>query len=296
MLNTSANTVSVIIPCYNQSHFLKQAIESVIGQTYTNYEIILVDDGSTDNTKEIALQYPQVKYIYQKNKGLSAARNTGIKNSNGEYLVFLDSDDWLYPQALYTNVGYLQTNPDVAFVSGAHDKIFIDSGKVTEVKHYKSGDYFTHLLHHNFIGMIAAVMFRRWVFAEFEFDTTLKACEDYDLYLNVAKQFPLLHHTNKISAYRIHSNSMSADPLYMLNTVLMVKKRYVSSIKTKSQMIKFEKGNKFYKDFYYNELYLKVNSNKYNLGFKQFQLILLNKPHYILRFIKDKIVSIFQLK
>src|SRR5215218_5526383 len=96
--------VSVIITTYNHSHYLPQAISSVLRQDFQNKEIIVVDDGSKDNTKEIVAQYPQVRYIYQTNKGLSAARNTGIDNSTGEYLIFLDADDWFFEGCLKESV------------------------------------------------------------------------------------------------------------------------------------------------------------------------------------------------
>ena len=92
--------VSVVIPCYNQAHFLGEAIESVFKQTYKHFEIVVVDDGSTDNTSEVARRYSGIRCIEQVNQGLSAARNTGIRESKGEYLVFLDADDRLYPIAL----------------------------------------------------------------------------------------------------------------------------------------------------------------------------------------------------
>src|SRR5687768_491351 len=112
--------ISVIIPCYNHSHYLSTAIESVLTQSHKAVEIVVVDDGSVDATKQVALSYPGVKYVYQSNQGLSAARNMGIRNSTGQYLVFLDADDWLYPQALQTNLHYLLQNPKAAFVSGAY--------------------------------------------------------------------------------------------------------------------------------------------------------------------------------
>ncbi len=85
--------VSIIIPCFNYGRYLRDAIESVISQGYPHKEIIVVDDGSSDETKQIAEKYQDVKYVYQDNQGLSAARNTGIKNSRGDFLVFLDADD-----------------------------------------------------------------------------------------------------------------------------------------------------------------------------------------------------------
>src|SRR5690606_1422900 len=110
------NLISVVIPCYNYGHFLPIAIESVLNQTYLNKEIIVVDDGSSDNTAEVATSYEEVKYIYQKNRGLSAARNLGAAHSNGEYLVFLDADDWLYPKALEINAAYFRKKPSLKLV------------------------------------------------------------------------------------------------------------------------------------------------------------------------------------
>src|SRR5215217_62523 len=92
--------VSVVIPCYNQAHFLKEAIESVLKQSYAHYEIVVVDDGSTDETSEVASSYEGVRLIRQENRGLAEARNTGIKHSEGDFLVFLDADDRLLPEAL----------------------------------------------------------------------------------------------------------------------------------------------------------------------------------------------------
>ena len=92
--------VSVVIPSYNHARYLGAAVESVMAQTVRDVEIVIVDDGSTDDTREVAARYPQAKYIYQPNQGLSAARNTGIKHSSGRFLVFLDADDLLLPHAL----------------------------------------------------------------------------------------------------------------------------------------------------------------------------------------------------
>src|SRR5215208_5142350 len=93
-------TISVIIPCYNGAGFLSEAIESVLAQRYPDLETIVVDDGSTDNSLAIAAQYPEIRSISQRNAGVAAARNTGLRYSAGEYIVFLDQDDRLLPDAL----------------------------------------------------------------------------------------------------------------------------------------------------------------------------------------------------
>src|SRR5215217_8951250 len=110
--------VSVIIPCYNQAHFLSEAIQSVLAQSYPHFEIIVVDDGSTDTTSQVASRYPEVRCIRQNNQGLSGARNSGFAQSKGSYLVFLDADDRLLPGALETGLECLKAHPECAFVSG----------------------------------------------------------------------------------------------------------------------------------------------------------------------------------
>src|ERR687898_3129642 len=117
---TGAALVTVVIPCYNQAHFLGEAIESVLSQSYPNFEILVVDDGSPDDTSEVASRYPpqQVRLISQKNQGVSAARNTGIGHARGEYVVFLDADDRLLPEALEAGGGGPGARPERALVSG----------------------------------------------------------------------------------------------------------------------------------------------------------------------------------
>lgn len=111
-------TVSVIIPTYNRAQFVGRAIESILNQTYADLELIVVDDGSTDNTEQVVKSYKdsRVVYVWQENKERSAARNTGIQVSRGRYIAFLDSDDWFLPHKLAVQVPVLETQPDVGIV------------------------------------------------------------------------------------------------------------------------------------------------------------------------------------
>ena len=104
--------VSVVIPSYNSAQFLPEAIESVLEQSYPHFEVIVVDDGSTDDTKEVCDRYPKVKYFYQKNQGHATARNTGLRISTGEYIIFLDSDDCLLPEAIEIGVNHLNRSEE----------------------------------------------------------------------------------------------------------------------------------------------------------------------------------------
>src|SRR3984885_16091348 len=111
--------VSVVIPCYNGEAFLREAIESALEQSYQRVEVIVVDDGSTDRSSEIALQFP-VRYIRQPNRGLTKSRNLGVRKSRGSYVVFLDGDDRLKPDAVKTGLRVLAERPECAMAVGDH--------------------------------------------------------------------------------------------------------------------------------------------------------------------------------
>jgi glycosyltransferase involved in cell wall biosynthesis len=242
--------VSIVIPCYNQGRYLSRAIESVLAQTYGEYEILVVDDGSVDNTCEIAKRYPRVRYVYQNNQGLAAARNTGIKQSKGDCLVFLDSDDWLHPEALAINLRYLEERPELAFVSGAYEYFYETEKRSVKVIHDIKKNYYCNLLNRNFISMIAAVMFQKWVFTDLFFDTKLSVCEDYDLYLKIARKYPIKYHTEILAVYRIHTTNMSLNFPLMLDIsleVLDVQRKLLSSEEEKQWL---KKGEDFWKSYY----------------------------------------------
>ncbi len=242
--------VSVIIPCFNQAAYLAEAIESVRRQSFKPIEIIVVNDGSTDETEKIVKQFRDVNYIFQENRGLSAARNAGIKSSKGAFLVFLDADDWLYKDGILLNYTKMLEFPHLAFVSGAHDKVnshklILEEGMTpVESRHY------LHLLQGNYIGMHGAVMYNRAAFNHFLFDTDLKACEDYNLYLNIARIFPLHHHLGKIAAYRLHDSNMSSNEVMMLKAALFVLKKQKKYLISKSEVVAYRRGKKNWRNYY----------------------------------------------
>ncbi len=225
--------VSVIIPCYKQAHYLAEAIGSVLTQTYFNYEIIVIDDGSPDDTAAVAAQYP-VRYIYQENQGLSGARNTGIDNSRGQYLVFLDADDRLTPNALQVGIDCFHLHPKCAFVSGHHRYIKGDGSLLNEYPPEPiDQNYYLALLKRNYIGMHATVMYQRHIFDIVGgFDTSLLSCEDYDLYLRIARQFSICRHHQITAEYRWHDANMTSNASRMLataSTVLQSQQPYISN-------------------------------------------------------------------
>src|SRR5438093_12919445 len=172
----ASGQVSVIIPCYNQAHFLHEAIESVLAQTYSTREIIVVNDGSTDSTAEVAGRYSAVRHIYQENAGPSAARNTGLKETSGEYLVFLDADDRLLPEALEIGVDCLRQHPECAFASG-FCRLIIGSLLSSPKQLHVVRDHYLELLRGNYIWCPGSVIYRRTAFEVVKgFDISLGPC------------------------------------------------------------------------------------------------------------------------
>jgi glycosyltransferase involved in cell wall biosynthesis/peptidoglycan/xylan/chitin deacetylase (PgdA/CDA1 family) len=228
-LMVEPSLVSVVVPCYNHAHFLGEAIESALAQTYPYLEIIVVDDGSSDNTREVAARYPQVRYVRQENQGLAAARNTGLRHSTGSYLVFLDADDRLLSQAVEMGLHQLQAHPDCAFAFGRWRQIAVDGSPLPKAPIPRieiEGDHYVCLLQRNHVEMHATVVYRRTALeAVGAFDPTLRAAEDYDLYLRIARQYPICSHGAIVAEYRRYGSNMTNDPALMLRSAVTVLRR-----------------------------------------------------------------------
>ena len=243
--------VSVVIPCYNLGRYLAQAIESVLNQSYSNCEIVVIDDGSTDDTALVCKAYPQVKYVFAHRVGVSAARNLGVANSTGSFLMFLDADDYLYPGAIELNLWYFEQYKDVVMVSGAHQRVDAEGRVLPSADDLAVLEHcYTRLLEGNYIGMESSVMYRRDLFFSFFFDLRLKTCEDYDINLNITRYFAAMAHTHKIVAYRIHGQNMSANKGLMLQQAIKVLERQKSRLKTDAEIEAYNKGIKNWTHYY----------------------------------------------
>lgn len=185
--------VSVIIPTYNRGRMLKEAIDSVLGQDYPHFDLVVVDDGSTDATAELLKTYGQdLVVIRQPNRGVSAARNAGIAAASGRYIAFLDSDDLWLPQKLTRQVQFFNLHPEALICQT--EEIWIRNGRRVnpKLRHTKlSGMIFEPSLHLCLVSP-SAVMIRRSLFDKVGlFDESLPACEDYDLWLRVSCRYPV---------------------------------------------------------------------------------------------------------
>ena len=185
-------TVSVIVPTYNRADWLGNTLRSVLRQTFIDFELIVVDDGSTDDTESVVQSFPRVQYVrLQENLGVSGARNTGLSRAVGRYICFLDSDDLWCERKLEVQVGWMESNADYPVCYT--DEIWIRRGvRVNPMnKHRKySGDIFRHCLPLCIVSPSSA-MLRASLFDEVgAFDESLPACEDYDLWLRIAVKYP----------------------------------------------------------------------------------------------------------
>lgn len=185
--------VSIIIPTHNRKAFVLEAIDSVLAQTYEGFELIVVDDGSADGTREALKRYEEsLLYLYQANQGVSTARNNGLALAQGEFIAFLDSDDLWLPKKLAVQVAFMDQHPQALICYT--DELWIRRGKRVNPKkrHAKySGEIYPHCLPLCIISPSSALM-RRGLFEQVgTFDPRLSVCEDYDLWLRVAALFPV---------------------------------------------------------------------------------------------------------
>ncbi|MEE4265060.1 MAG: glycosyltransferase [Desulfobacteraceae bacterium] len=207
--------VSVIIPTYNRAWVLKEAIDSVLAQDFRDFELIVVDDGSTDNTGQILDAYHQdLMVIRQPNKGVSAARNRGIAAAGGGLIAFLDSDDLWLPRKLSSQIDFFNSNP--AAVINQTEEIWIRNGVRVNprTRHHKlSGMIFEPSLALCLVSP-SAVMMKRSLFDEVGlFDEDLPACEDYDLWLRISWRYPVhLIETPLIIKRGGHGDQLSKAP------------------------------------------------------------------------------------
>ncbi|MEO1395326.1 MAG: glycosyltransferase family A protein [Cyanobacteria bacterium J06634_5] len=207
--------VSIVIPAYNAMEYLPHTVESVLQQTFRDFEVVIVNDGSTDNIKywfDQAVRDPRFRLISQENQGIAGARNAGIANTQGEFIAFLDADDLWHPSKLKKQVQALRNNPDVGLAYTwlqYTDEHAIPTGRV--VTSSFQGDVWKQLTAFNFVGCGSNAMVRRTCFkAVGNFDHSLGSyVEDWDMWLRIAKHSPFAVIKEPLVYNRKHADSCS---------------------------------------------------------------------------------------
>ncbi|MUG99149.1 glycosyltransferase [Scytonema sp. UIC 10036] len=235
--------VSVVIPAYNAIAYLPETMESVLSQTYDSFEVIVVNDGSLDETEQwvAQIQDPRVKLISQENQGLSGARNTGIFHARGDYIAFLDSDDIWEPTKLEKQASILDECPEVGLVYTWVAYINEQSQSTGKVfKHQAEGDVWKKLTEHNIVECGSVAMVRRSCFENCGvFDRSLVSfVEDWDMWLRIASKYPFKVVKEPLVYYRQRSNSASKNWEAMEQSFRIVIEKAFASVPNELQYLK----------------------------------------------------------
>lgn len=250
---TSNRLVSVIIPVYNSAKYITDAIDSVLAQTYKNYEIIIVNDGSTDSTAEVVKKYlrsqildhrPQaIRYVYQENKGPSAARNRGIKEAKGEYIAFLDSDDVWLPEKIELQMAEILKSPSLGLITCGE----INVNLINSTEEYSYGlrglnrnKALNLLLLKNIIHGGSPVLIRKECLDRVGlFDEKLQVAEDWDLWLRICRHYDFKGIDKPLVKILIRENSQCSDGYKnIINEIRFLDKVFSDSSFKKNWIIK----------------------------------------------------------
>ena len=213
--------VSVILTTYNGATrgYLNSAIESVLNQTFKDYELIIVDDGSTDNTKSSCSKFltrPNVSYLYKENGGPASARNIGVKKSKGEFICFIDDDDLWNQNKLEKQVNFFRNQSDkkIGMIYTSIEFIY-KNGKAKRIKFSNTnGNIYKELFLENIINATSSVMIKKNVFDKvgyFNENELIKGCEDYEMWIRIAKVFDIYSLNEVLVKYRLHDISLSSN-------------------------------------------------------------------------------------
>ena len=240
------NLVSIIIPCYNQAQYLPAALQSILEQSYTNWECIIVNDGSSDNTETIANDWCKkdirFKYFFKENGGLSSARNLGLANSKGDFILFLDSDDFIAPEKLLLSVKSFMEDTSLDLVITDFNSVL--GAKLVQLEPFVKLADFTfnleNILHKWDLGFsipIHCALFKKDSVGDIRFNEKLKAKEDWLFWIQFFKSDSRTLYINQpLVTYRMHEDSMTKNVLLMNNNQELV----INLIKKELNATEFE--------------------------------------------------------
>lgn len=268
--------ISVIIPAYNSGKYIEETLHSVFNQTYSDIEIIVVNDGSTDDTLDIISKYSDKIRVYDRsNQGVSSARNFAAKEANGDWLAFIDADDLWLPNKLQTQVNGLNTcrwSHTNSFYIGENQD---GTTKRSDLTPQHGGHVFNQLLTNNFITTSTVLVDKSLFLEHGGFDESLEALEDWKLWLDISKSEAIGYHEEALAEYRVYSGSTSRKARKVLPLHLYVINETFNELPNDSEHSKLKKSALIQsysicsyiaedaKDFYYS-LLCAINALKQN--------------------------------
>lgn len=207
--------ISVITPTYNRARFLPAAVASVLSQTFGDFELIIVDDGSEDNTPDVLKPFfadRRVRYVYQENQGQSHARNLALKQATGDFIAFLDSDDVWARDKLEKQLAVFRANSEVDIVHG-DEAIINEQGSVVSLQNMRrySGRITRYLLADNSVSITTALVRRRCFDEMGGFDTSVGVADDYELWLRFSARYCYQYEPGIVASYRVMADQISSD-------------------------------------------------------------------------------------
>jgi|APLak6261660231_1056022.scaffolds.fasta_scaffold10261_1 glycosyltransferase involved in cell wall biosynthesis len=215
--------VSIIMPVYNGERYISKAIESVLSQTYQNFELIIVNDGSTDNSKAVIDTYlkdPRIRYIEQHNAGVAAARNTAIKKSQGELIGFLDQDDLWLPEKIENQIQYFKNHQNISLVYSDYivlNELENSSHRQRDLIPFDpSQSNLISIFTQNRIGVLTVLVKKQCVIDSGLLEEELKGTDDYELWLRLALDYEFQYIPLLLATYRWHGKNISSDALHMM--------------------------------------------------------------------------------
>jgi glycosyltransferase involved in cell wall biosynthesis len=255
--------VSVIIPAYNHGQFIGQTLESVFSQTFLDFEVIVVNDGSPDDTEEVLRSYIErgrIRYFRQDNQGVAAARNRGASEAIGEYLAFLDDDDYWPPDKLDWQVAAMESC-DAVMVVGTNDSERLPASTKVLPKVAPLILSTCKLFKRNMIGSPGQTLIRRAAFEAVEgFDQNIWGVDDYDLWIRLSHEGQIQKHWKLALFYRFHDTNASLDHARMASSLMKVIRKN-TGIAGNSQMPKFEKfGYRFHFNYFGKKMIWKAGA------------------------------------
>lgn len=285
--------ISIVIPTYNHARYIGEAIESALAQTCPAHEILVVDNDSTDNTRDVVAGYRQVRYIHQTNQGICGSSNRGLREATGDYVVFLHSDDHLLPNHLETSLRAFHDRPNAGLVSGDYRWFGVEGTWHTHTCG-TSPDEYGALLRFNYIGPPIVVMFTRDALLKVGgFRQEFAYTSDTETYLRVAQRYPIYCHHTVVAEYRRHDGQHSLKWDLLLKSAVGTMRSQQPFIKGKTLYEEpYRLGMKHYQRVFGEPLVWQMVSairrHEWKTAYKNFAVLLQYYPHGLMGLIQRK--------